>query len=126
MHVSHVKNNLFKINNITFSVNKGDSIFWFYHTHRLSQLTRAAKVNDLDRAPFGVAEEDVLWLQVTVDYAEFRCSQEKQCCAQLLGKLAREVQRNTTEVGVTQQIIQIVGKHLKHQAQMVAEHELMF
>jgi len=36
----------------------------------LSELARAAKVDNLNRRPLGVAEENVLGLEVAVDYAE--------------------------------------------------------
>ena len=48
----------------------------------------------------------------------------EQSRAQLLGKLAREVQRDSPEVGVAQQLIEVVGEQLKHQTQVVAEHEV--
>ncbi|KAF7242430.1 putative beta-glucosidase I, partial [Varanus komodoensis] len=93
-------------------------------THSLAQLAGAAKVHDLDSTALGVAEQDVLRLKVTVDNAELRCGQEEQSSAQLLGKLACEVERDATEVGVTEQVIEVVGQQLKHQAQMAPEHEM--
>jgi hypothetical protein len=43
-----------------------------------------------------------------VDYVELRRGQEQQGCAQLLCKLACQVQRHAPEVGVAQQVIQVV------------------
>lgn len=90
----------------------------------MAQLAGAAKVHNLDGTALGVAEQDILWLKVTVDDTELRSCQEEQCSAQLLGKLACEVERNTTEVGVTEQVIEVVGQQLEHQAQMAPEHEM--
>jgi hypothetical protein len=39
-------------------------------------------------------------------------------------KLSSETQRNATEIGVSQQIIQIVWEQIKDKAQMLAEHEM--
>lgn len=44
----------------------------------LSQLAWTAKVHYFDGTPLGVAEENVLRLQVTVDDAELRRGQEEQ------------------------------------------------
>jgi len=77
-------------------------------TYPLSQLTGAAKVNDLDRRTLRVTQQDVLRLQITVNNVQFGGAEEEQCGAQLLGELAREVQRNAPEVGVPQQIVQVV------------------
>ena len=60
-------------------------------THPLSDLAGAAEVYDPNGAPLGVAEEDVLWLQVAVDDVDLRGGEEEQGRAQLLGKLARQV-----------------------------------
>jgi len=43
-----------------------------------------------------------------VNYVQFGGAEEEQCGAQLLGELAREVQRNAPEVGVPQQVVQVV------------------
>lgn len=43
-----------------------------------------------------------------MDDVELRRAQEQQCCAKLLCELAREVQRYTTEVGVAQEVVQVV------------------
>lgn len=59
-----------------------------------------------------------------MDDAELGCRQEKQRSAQLLGKLACEVERHAAEVGVTEQVIEVVGQQLKHQAQVAPEHEM--
>ena len=79
-------------------------------TDPLAQLTGAAKVHNLDGAPLGVTKQDVLRLEVTVDDVELRRGQEEQCSAQLLGKLACEVEGHPTEVGVAQQVVEVVGE----------------
>jgi len=59
-----------------------------------------------------------------VDDVEVGCGKEQQRGAQLLRKLARQVQRDATEVGVAQQVVQVVGEQLKDEAQVRTEHEL--
>ena len=59
-----------------------------------------------------------------MDDVELWRSQVEQRCAQLLGKLACQVQRHAAEVGVAEQVIQVVAQQLKHKAQVVAEHEV--
>lgn len=76
----------------------------------MAQLAGAAKIHNFDGTAFRVAKQDVLGLKVTVDDAELRGCQEEQRSAQLLGKLAREVERDTTEIGVTEQVIEVVGQ----------------
>lgn len=55
---------------------------------------------------------------------QFRRGEEKQGGAQLLGKLASQIERDAAKVGVAQQIVQIVRQQLKHQAQVVAPHKV--
>lgn len=95
-------------------------------SHPLAQLTGAPEVHDLDGGSLGVAEQDVLGLEVTVDDAQLRRGQEEQRGAQLLSKLARQVQRHAAEIGVPQQVVQVIGQHLKDQTQVVPEHEMTF
>lgn len=56
--------------------------------------------------------------------AELGGGQEEQGRAHLLRELARQVEGHAAEVGVPQQVVQVVGQHLKHQAQVVPEHEV--
>lgn len=95
-------------------------------SHPLSQLTGASEIHDLDGGSLGVAEQDVLGFEVTVDDAQLRRGQEEQCGAQLLSELARQVQRHATEIGVPQQVVQVIGQHLEDQTQVVPEHEMAF
>lgn len=87
-------------------------------TDAFAQLTRAAKVDDLDGRAFGVAEQDVLRLEVAMNNVEFGRREEQQRCAQLLRKLARKVQRDAAEVCIAQQVVQVVGKQLEDQTQV--------
>jgi len=87
-------------------------------TDPFAQLTRAAKVDNLDRRAFRVAEQDVLRLEVTVDDVELRRREEQQGRAQLLCKLARQIQRDAAEVGVAQKVVQVVGEQLKDETQV--------
>lgn len=93
-------------------------------TYALSQLTGAAKVNNFDGRSFWIAQQYVLGLQITVYYVQFGCAKEQKSRAQLLRKFAREVQRDATEIGVPQQIVQIIRQQLKNEAQMIAPHKV--
>ena len=92
--------------------------------HPLAKLAGAAEVHDLDGATLGIAEQDVLGLEVAVNDAELRRGQEEQRCAELLRQLPRQVQRDSAEVRVAQEVVQVVGKQLEHQAQVVPKHEV--
>lgn len=59
-----------------------------------------------------------------MDDAELGRGQEEQCRAQLLSELARQVERDAAEVGVAQEVVQVVGEELENQAQVVTEHEV--
>ncbi len=93
-------------------------------SHPLAQLTGAPEIHDLDGGSLGVAEQDVLGFEVTVDDAQLRRGQEQQRGAQLLSKLARQVQRHAAEIRVPQQVVQVIGQHLEDQTQVVPEHEV--
>lgn len=45
-------------------------------------------------------------------------------CTQLLCELPGEVKGDAPEVGVPQQVVQVVAQQLKHQTQVVPEHEV--
>lgn len=47
------------------------------NTYPLAELAGGPKVDDLDCAAFGVAEQDVLWFEITVDDVELRRGQEE-------------------------------------------------
>jgi len=51
--------------------------------------------------------------------------EEEERGGDLLGKLAREVERDAAEVGVAQQVIEVVGQQLEDQAEVVAPHEVV-
>ena len=93
-------------------------------TYSLAELARAAEVDDLDGAALGVDEQDVLGLEVAVDDVEVGRAQEHERRAQLLRELARQVERHAAEVGVAQQVVQVVGEELEDETQVVAEHEV--
>ena len=48
-----------------------------------------------------------------MDDVELWGCEEQQRCAQLLRELARQVERDATEVGVPQQVVEVVGEQLK-------------
>lgn len=69
-------------------------------TYPLSELAGAAKIDDFDSRSFGVAEENVLGFEIAVNDAQFRCWQEEQGRAQLLGKFASKVKGHAAKVRV--------------------------
>ena len=69
-------------------------------TDPLSELAGAAEIDDFDGWSFGVAEENVLGFEIAVDDAQFGRREEEQGRAELLGKLASQVQRHAAEVRV--------------------------
>lgn len=56
--------------------------------------------------------------------AELGCGQEEQRRAELLRQFPSQVQRDSTEVCVAQEVVQVVGKQFENQAQVVPEHEV--
>lgn len=92
--------------------------------HPVAELARAAEVDNLDSAALGVAEENILGLEVAVNDAELGCGQKEQCCAQLLGKLSCQVERDAAEVGVPQQVVEVVREEFKDETQVVSEHKV--
>lgn len=67
----------------------------------LSKLTRAAEIDDFNGATLGIAEQDVLGLQITVDDVQFRRREEQEGGAELLGELSRQVQRDPPEIRIS-------------------------
>ena len=90
----------------------------------MAELARAAKVDDLDGAALGVAEQDVLGLEVAVDDAELVGDEEHEGGAELLREFAREVEGDAAEVGVAEQVVEVVGEELEDEAEVVAVHEV--
>ena len=90
----------------------------------LAELTRASEVDYFDGAALRVAQEDVLGLEVAVYDAELVGYEEHEGGAELLGELARQVERDALEVGVAQQVVQVVGEELEDETQVVAVHEV--
>ena len=79
-------------------------------THSLSDLAGASKVDNPNGGPLWVAEENILRFEVTVDDIHLWRGEIEQSRAQLLGKLARQVKRDPTEVGVPEQLVEVVGE----------------
>lgn len=76
-------------------------------TYPLSKLAGTAEIDDFDRRPFGVAQENVLGLQITVDDVQFGLGQEHERRAQLQCELSRQIQRHAPKISVPQEIVQI-------------------
>lgn len=51
-------------------------------------------------------------------------AQEQERGAKLLRELPGEVERDAAEVGVAEQVVQVVREQLEHQAQVVSPHEV--
>ena len=68
----------------------------------MAKLTRASKIDNFNRRPLRITQENVLWLEVAVYNTQFGRGEEKQSGAQLLGKLASQIERNAAKVGVAQ------------------------
>ena len=87
-------------------------------THPLRSLARAAEVDDLDLAPAWVDKENVLGLEVAVDDGKLLGGKKLQGGAELVGEFAGEVERDALEIGVANEVVQIVRQQLKHQTQV--------
>ncbi len=59
-----------------------------------------------------------------MDDLDFRSREKEEGSAQLLRKLACEVEGHSAEVGVTKEFVQVVRQQLKHQAQVVPIHKV--
>jgi len=94
------------------------------YTHTIAELTRTAKVNDLDGTALGVTEQNVLRLEIAVYNLQFRSSEEQQRRAQLLRKLARQIERHPAVVCVAQQVVKVVRQQLKDEEQMITKHKM--
>lgn len=51
-------------------------------------------------------------------------AKKEQSGAQLLSKLSCEVEGDASEVGVSEEVVQVVGEQLEDQAQVVLVHEV--
>ena len=58
-----------------------------------------------------------------MNHIDVRHGQEQQGSAELLGKLACQIQRDPAKIGVTQQLVEIVGEQFKDKTQVVTKHE---
>lgn len=94
------------------------------HPYPLTHLTRASKVHNPHCTSLGVTEKDVLRLEVTVNDLNLRSGEKEEGCAQLLGKLACQVQRDASKVGVAKQFVEVIGEKFKDQTEMVTIHKV--
>jgi len=72
-----------------------------------------------------VSQQDVLGLEVAVDDGDVAQGEEAECLEDLLAKLADQVERDALEARVPQQVVQVVREHLKHQALVPSEEEVL-
>ena len=93
-------------------------------THSLSNLAGASKVDNPNGRPLWIAEEDILWLEVAMDDIHLWRGEVEKCRAELLGKLACQVQRDSTEVGVPEKLVEVVREKLKDKAEVVTKHKV--
>ena len=59
-----------------------------------------------------------------MDDLDVRCGEKEEGRAQLLSKLAREVEGHSTEVSIPQEFVQVVREKFKHQTQVVPIHKM--
>lgn len=93
-------------------------------TYAVIELARAAKVDNLDSTAFGVAQKDILGLEIAMNDLQFRRREEEQCSAQLLGELASQIERHAAEVGVAKQVVQVIREQFEHETQVIAPAEV--
>jgi hypothetical protein len=80
----------------------------------LTQLARTTKIDYFNSAPLRIAQQNILGLQIAMDYAQLGRCQKHQRRAQLLSELARQIQRNAAEIRIAQQVIQVIRQQLEH------------
>ena len=84
------------------------------HTDPLSHLTGTPKVHNPNGTSLGIAEQYVLWLEIAVDDVERRVREKEESSAELLGKLASEIERDASEVGVAEEFVEVVGEKFEY------------
>ena len=87
--------------------------------HRLRDVTRRTEVDDLDaeREADGVDEHDVLGLEVSMDQSEvLQLEQRRQ---HLLCDRADRRERQRLELGLLQEVVEVLLEHLEHQTCVV-------
>lgn len=84
--------------------------------HVLVYMTGAAKVDHLQIGAFGRDKKDVLRLEIAVHHAHVGTGEKDQGSAELARKLEGEVEGDAAKVRVGEQLIEVVGEALKHQA----------
>lgn len=89
-------------------------------------MTGTAKINDFDRRPFRIAQENIFRLQIAMNYTKFGRGQEQQRRAQLLSELPSQIERHAPKIGIAQQIVQVVRQQFEHETQMTPPHEMSF
>jgi hypothetical protein len=82
----------------------------------------APKIDDLDRVLVPRVEEDVLRLHVAVDDVLF--PQDREAAEQLPGEALDALRVVALEVVRLDQLVQVHGQQLEHQAQVVPEREV--
>mmetsp|Transcript_14083 Transcript_14083/g.37903 ORF Transcript_14083/g.37903 Transcript_14083/m.37903 type:complete len:528 (+) Transcript_14083:98-1681(+) len=92
--------------------------------HALMSSATRAKVDELDGRALGVAQEDVLRFEVAVDDGDLAEAEEAEALENLLGELAYEIQRDSSKVGVAEEVVEIIREHLEDKALVAAVHEV--
>ena len=92
----------------------------------LAQLTTGAEVNELDSRAFWIAQQNILGFKITVNYFEVWPRQKEEGGGDLLSEFPGEVERHPPEVCVPEEVVQVVGKELEDQAEVVPPDEVMF
>ena len=90
--------------------------------HALGVAARAAEVDERDGAALGVAQQDILGLEVAVD--DSRLLQHLQRRHYLTAELSDEVERHAAKLREAQQIVQVVRQQLEYETLVVAVFEV--
>ena len=59
-----------------------------------------------------------------MDDVEGGMGEKEQSSAELLRKLASQIEGDAPEISVPEQLIEVVGEELKHETQVTAKHEV--
>ena len=72
-----------------------------------------------------MSQQDVLGLEVAVDDRHVPQRKEAERLEDLLTEFANEVERDTLEGCVSEQVVEVVAEHLEDEALVTAEHKVL-
>jgi hypothetical protein len=80
----------------------------------MADMAAAAKVDNLDGGALWVLQENVFRFEVAMNHADIISPKEEEGVGDLHSKLADQVQGDAAEIGVADEVVQVVGEQLKH------------